>query len=187
LAEPGSGDTATAACSGAPTRLIEFRVDADFAAWRAIDDGVMGGHSRSSLRQYAPGIAAFSGEVSLESGGGFASVRTTARFLPAADASAFVLRCRGDGHRYKFTARVEDAFDGIQYQAAFSPAAGSWVEVTLPLSAFAPSFRGRPVPGAGALEPARIRQFGLMISDRQAGHFELLLQWVDAVRAARGS
>jgi hypothetical protein len=178
LAEPGNGASA---------RLLDFRVDADFAAWRAIDDGVMGGHSRSSLRPYAPGIAAFSGEVSLESGGGFASVRTTARLRPATDASAFVLRCRGDGHRYKFTARVDDAFDGIQYQAAFSPAAGSWVEVTLPLQAFVPGFRGRPVPGAGPLEPARIHQFGLLISDRQAGPFELLLEWVDAVRAARGS
>jgi len=187
LAEPGSGDTALPACNGAPTRLIDFRVDADFAAWRAIDDGVMGGFSRSSLRRYAPGVAAFSGEVSLESGGGFASVRTTARLRPATDASAFVLRCRGDGHRYKFTARVDDAFDGIQYQAPFAPAAGSWVEIALPVPSFAPSFRGKPVAGAGPLEPARIHQFGLMISDRQAGPFELLLEWVDAVRAARGS
>ncbi|MDL2337000.1 MAG: CIA30 family protein [Pseudomonadota bacterium] len=35
------------------------------------------------------------------------------------------------------------------------------------------SFRGREVPGAPALEPARIRQVGLMIASRQADRFAL--------------
>jgi hypothetical protein len=35
------------------------------------------------------------------------------------------------------------------------------------------------VPGAQPLDPVRIRQFGLMISDKQAGPFELLVDWID--------
>jgi hypothetical protein len=45
--------------------------------------------------------------------------------------------------------------------------------ISLPLSAFRASFRGRDVPGAPALDPARICQVGLMIAARQAGSFAL--------------
>jgi NADH dehydrogenase [ubiquinone] 1 alpha subcomplex assembly factor 1 len=160
--------------------LVDFARDADLAAWRAIDDVVMGGVSCSRLQRAAPGIASFTGRVSLEHGGGFASVRCAPQAWPTAGASAFVLRCRGDGHHYKFTLRVDDGFDGVQYQARFEPPRDAWTDVELPLVAFTANFRGRPVPGAPALDPARVRQLGLMISDRQAGEFELQLQWIAA-------
>ena len=161
-------------------RLIEFEQDADFEAWRAIDDVVMGGVSRSTLQRYAPGIASFSGIVSLDFGGGFASVRTLPRVWATAGAKTFVLRCRGDGRKYKFTVRVDEGFDGVQYQARFQPPRGEWVEVALPVASFVASFRGRPVMGADPLDPAQVRQLGFMVSDKQAGPFELLLEWVDA-------
>lgn len=161
-------------------RLIEFERDEDFAAWRAIDDVVMGGVSQSTLRRYASGIACFGGVVSLQHGGGFASVRTEPREWNTAGAHAFVVRCRGDGRQYKFTVRTDDGFDGVQYQARFQPPRGEWAEVELPVVGFVASFRGRPVVGAGPLDPAQVRQFGLMVSDKQAGAFELLLEWIDA-------
>jgi hypothetical protein len=161
--------------------LVDFARDADLAAWGPIDDVVMGGVSQSRLRRTAPGVASFAGIVSLEHGGGFASVRCAPRAWPTAGARAFVLRCRGDGHRYKFTLRIDDGFDGVQYQARFEPRRDAWTDVELPLDAFAASFRGRPVPGAPPLDPARVRQFGLMISDRQAGAFELQLRWIAAL------
>jgi hypothetical protein len=160
--------------------LVDFARDADIAAWAPVDDVVMGGVSQSRLQRTAPGIASFIGIVSLKHGGGFASVRCAPRAWSTAGARAFVLRCRGDGRRYKFTLRTDDGFDGVQYQASFEPPRAAWTDVALPLDAFAASFRGRPVPGAPALDPARVRQFGLMISDRQAGAFELQLQWIAA-------
>jgi hypothetical protein len=89
---------------------------------------------------------------------------------------------RGDGKTYKFTLRTGDSFDGVQYQARFTPAAGEWTEVRLPVAAFVPTFRGRTVPGAPTLDPARVRALGFMISDQQAGPFELL---VDNIRVER--
>ena len=59
--------------------LLDFSDDADIALFQPIDDVVMGGVSRSSFGRAAPGIARFSGCVSLENSGGFASVRTAAR------------------------------------------------------------------------------------------------------------
>ena len=160
-------------------RLIDFADEGATTDWHPIDDVVMGGVSHSMLQPYSRGIACFSGVVSLQHGGGFASVRTEPRQWNTAGASAFVVRCRGDGRHYKFAVRTDDGFDGVQYQARFQPPRGEWTEVKLPVASFVASFRGRPVTGAGPLDPGKIRQLGLMVSDKQAGAFELLLGWID--------
>jgi len=159
-------------------RLLDFSDEGATACWRSIDDVVMGGVSHSALLPYAAGVASFSGVVSLDRGGGFASVRTEPQRWRTAGARSFVLRCRGDGRNYKFTARVDDGFDGVQYQARFAPPRGAWTEVDLPVADFVASFRGRTVTDAGPLQPEKIRQLGFMVSDKQAGPFELLLEWV---------
>ncbi len=170
-------------------RLLDFREEGATASWRSIDDVVMGGVSHSALLPYAVGVASFSGVVSLDQGGGFASVRTEPQRWRTAGARSFVLRCRGDGRHYKFTARVDDGFDGMQYQARFAPPRGEWAEIELPLDDFVASFRGRAVTTAGPLDPSKIRQLGLMVSDKQAGPFELLIEWVGVAltRAAPGA
>jgi len=157
------------------TTLLDFDDPADVALWRPVDDVVMGGVSRSAFEQAGPGIARFHGHVSLENFGGFASVRTPPRDWDTAGAQAFLLRVRSDGKTYKFTVRTGDGFDGIQYQLRFDAPAGEWIDVRLPVSEFVATFRGRRVPFAPSLDPAKVRAIGLMISDKQAGPFELLI------------
>ena len=48
--------------------------------------------------------------------------------------------------------------------------------VRLPVAEFRPTFRGRVVATAPPLDPARVRQVGLMIADRQAGSFSLAVR-----------
>ena len=158
--------------------LLDFDDPADAASWRPVDDVVMGGVSHSAFEQAGTGVARFHGNVSLENFGGFASVRTPPRAWDTAGAEAFVLRVRGDGKTYKFTIRTGDGFDGIQYQQRFTATAGTWSDVRLPVSEFVATFRGRKVPFAPSLDPARVRAIGLMISDKQAGSFELLVDRV---------
>ena len=160
--------------------LLDFDHAADVRLWTPVNDVVMGGVSRSEFTQATPGVARFSGIVSLENSGGFASVRTTPQTWDAAGATAFVLRACGDGKAYKFTVRTDDRFDGVQYQSRFAPQAAEWREARLPVDSFVATYRGRAVPGAAALDPARARTLGLMISDRQAGAFELLIDWIAA-------
>jgi hypothetical protein len=155
--------------------LLDFDDEADAALWHPVDDVVMGGVSSSTFEPAEPGIARFRGHVSLENFGGFASVRTSPRNWDTAGATAFLLRVRGDGKTYKFTVRTSDAFDGIQYQARFAAPAGAWTDVRLPLDAFVPTFRGRRVPFVPSLDAAKARALGLMVSDRQAGPFALLV------------
>ena len=160
--------------------LFRFESPSSVARWAAIDDAVMGGISRSRLRHDPAGHAVFEGVVSLERNGGFASVRSPPDDLGAQGAIAYALEVRGDGRRYKLNLRTDDAFDGVNYQSAFEPPAGAWTLLRLPVSAFRPSFRGRTVPGAPPLDPARVRRIGLMIADRQAGPFALAVRSIRA-------
>jgi NADH dehydrogenase [ubiquinone] 1 alpha subcomplex assembly factor 1 len=155
--------------------LFRFDVDAIAQAWFAVDDRIMGGASQSRMRQDHD-CAVFEGDLSLAGGGGFASVRSRPTDLGDASASAYAIVVRGDGHRYKLALRTDDAFDGVQYAAAFMAPTCQWREVLLTLAAFRPTFRGREVPGAPPLDPASVRQAGFVIADRQAGPFALAVR-----------
>ena len=156
--------------------IVSFESAASIASWFAIDDGVMGGVSSSRMRHDPAGHAVFEGTVSLERNGGFASVRSRPQDLSATGAMSYVLEARGDGKRYKLNLRTDDGFDGVNYQAAFGTTAGHWVEIRLAVSAFLPTFRGRPVADAPPLDPALVRQIGFMIADRQVGTFALAIR-----------
>lgn len=153
--------------------LFDFRHADAASLWSAIDDRVMGGVSRSQLRHDSAGHAVFEGEVALDNNGGFASVRSGSLPIGGPNASALILEVRGDGHVYKLSVRTDDNFDGVSYQTAFTPPADQWLTLNLPFADFRPVFRGRAVPSAAPLDPTRLRQVGLMIADRQAGHFRL--------------
>lgn len=161
-----------------PIALFDFR-DADAAHdWAPIDDRVMGGISRSRLRYDPAGHAVFEGEVSLERSGGFASVRSMPGARGKCGAGTCLIDVRGAGKQFKLSLLTDDGFGSLTYQANFVPTGGDWQTLRLPLASFRASFRGREVPGAPALDPARIRQVGLMISERQAGPFALDIRWI---------
>lgn len=164
-------------------RLLDFDSPADVALFSPIDDVVMGGVSSSRLVQAGPGIAAFEGIVSLENNGGFASVRSRTRDWDTAGATAFVLRLRGDGKRYRFNLRTPTGPAAFRYEAPLDLPAGTWTEVEVPLEAFRAKAFGQTVPLVGPPDPARIRQLGFMISDRQAGSFRLEIDWIAAAAA----
>jgi hypothetical protein len=160
--------------------LFNFESRAAVAGWRAIDDRVMGGLSRSRLRHDPAGHAVFEGVVSLENGGGFASIRSRPQDLGAPGAVNYVLEVCGDGRRYKLNLRTDDSFDGVNYQAAFEPPSGQWTRMYLPISGFDPTFRGRNVPGAPPLDIEQVRQIGLIVADQRAGPFALAVRWIRA-------
>jgi len=156
--------------------LFRFGTASSVDDFSPIDDRVMGGRSTSRLRHDPAGHAVFEGEVSLEDGGGFASVRSRPLALGDAHAVTCLIEALGDGKRYKLNLRTDDLFDGVTYQATFEPVPGQWTLLRLPLVSFVPTWRGRPVDGASALRPQRLRQLGLAIGDRQAGTFALALR-----------
>lgn len=161
-----------------PKLLFGFTDPTTVDAWRAIDDRVMGGNSRSTLRHDHAGHGVFEGIVSLERNGGFASVRSSPGERGLMGAESCLIELRGDPKRFKLTLLTDDGFDSLSYQASFAPAGTDWQTLQLPLAEFRASFRGRDVSNAPALDPARIRQVGLMIAARQAGPFELHIRQI---------
>jgi NADH dehydrogenase [ubiquinone] 1 alpha subcomplex assembly factor 1 len=156
--------------------LFDFSDPGSAASWNPINDGVMGGVSRSQLRHDPAGHAVFAGQVSFENNGGFASVRCQPCDLGRKDVIAYRLEVRGDGKRYKLNLRTDNSFDGVNYQVGFLPPMGIWTTCRLASTDFLPNWRGRSVPDAPSLDTGRLRQIGLMIADRQEGPFALAVR-----------
>lgn len=159
--------------------LCDFTADCD-VEWFNVDDGVMGGVSSSRLIPRGPSGASFVGRVSLENNGGFASLRGRMGRTDLSAHEGIALRVRGDGKTYGLRLRTEAAFDGLSYAASFETEQDRWQEIRIPFQRFVPTFRGRTIRGADPLDPSRIHQLGLIISDRQEGEFRLDLDWIAA-------
>jgi len=159
--------------------LFDFTTTTNSPAWQIVNDDVMGGVSTSRFQVSTNG-AVFSGVVSLENNGGFASVRSSPVRADFAGCDAFLTRVRGDGRRYKFTARSDRSFDSAIYQIVFATKKGEWEEHRLPMKDMVPTFRGRVLSDEPPLDPARVASVGFLISDKQDGPFRLELAWIKA-------
>jgi len=157
--------------------LANFDDPAEAERWQSIDDVVMGGQSTSAMLA-GDQIGVFAGKLSLERGGGFASVRRRDQPVDLSAYDGIELRLRGDGKRYKFNLRTSAGSDGVVYQASFETQPAIWQTPRMAFAAFVPRFRGRPAPGT--LDPAQVSSLGLLISDRQAGTFRLELSTITA-------
>jgi hypothetical protein len=157
--------------------------------WGAVDDVVMGGVSRSGVQIQAEGLL-FSGMVSIENSGGFASVRTR-NFEPPLNLSAYrgvKLWVKGDGQRYKFFLRDRDAWDSVAYASSFDTIADQWVRVEIPFSEMKPVQRAKTITHT-PLNPAYIYAIQLMLSkfeydgglnpDFKPGAFQLLIRSIE--------
>jgi monofunctional biosynthetic peptidoglycan transglycosylase len=163
--------------------MYDFSSDEQFKQWQVINDGVMGGVSRSTFTKAEPAGAVFAGVVSLENYGGFCSA--SSRQSAPVDASAFsgiALRCKGDGKTYKLTLKNDASFGGFSYQFRFAVLADEWMIVKAPFGEFKASFRGQPVPDAPPFNPGVVQSVGLLIADKQAGAFKLQVEWIQAYR-----
>lgn len=160
--------------------LFDFQTATNSPAWEVVNDDVMGGVSTSQLQVLTNGCAVFSGTVRLENNGGFASVRSQPVNEDLMGFTAFVLRMRGDGRRYKFSVRTGAGFDTPLYQCSFATKPGDWEEHRLAFSDFVPTFRGRVLTGEPPLNPASVHSVGFLISDKQAGPFRLEIGWIKA-------
>ena len=160
--------------------MLEFNDQSETDCFYSIDDQVMGGISCSTFRPTENSTAKFSGTVSLDNNGGFASVRATLNCPILSDALGIKLRIKGDGKRYKLRLFNSISFDSVAYEASFVSSFECWVELEIPFSSFNAVWRGEPVNNAPKFERNQICALGLMISEKQAGDFALYLDWIRA-------
>lgn len=146
--------------------------------WRIVNDGVMGGISSSKMEVLPNATGKFSGRVSLENYGGFASTR--ARLIKALKTkyTKVLMKVKGDGKKYSFRIRTDANFDGVSYKNDFITKKDEWQEIELRLANFIPTWRGRQLRDIPPIVATQIRQIGILISDKQEGTFELLVDWI---------
>ena len=132
--------------------------------WGALDDVVMGGVS-SSQAQWDDGLM-FTGNVSTENSGGFASIRTR-NVDPPMNLSQWqgtVLHLRGDGQRYKWILRDSPGWDSLAYIWPFDTTPAAPTVVRAPFQDMVATFRARSKPDASPLNPSQICSMQLMLS-----------------------
>jgi monofunctional biosynthetic peptidoglycan transglycosylase len=146
--------------------------------WYIINDGVMGGISTSKFLINSDGTATFSGNVSPENNGGFASVRSKLENKVNENLEGVILKIKGDGKKYNVRFRTNSNFDGIAYQSKFLTVPEEWKTVKIPFDSFQPTFRGRLIPNQPKLRSDDIRQIGFLIADKQFGEFRIDIDWI---------
>lgn len=162
--------------------LFSFEAASDPGNWRSIDDVVMGGRSSSRAAQTDNDGLIFSGVVSLEDNGGFASIRSENYRYDLSEYDAVRLRIKGDGKRYGFNIRTGNPLRALRYETTFATTSGEWQEITLPFESFRVKMFGSYLPTQTHVNPRRIRSFGFIISEKQAGPFQLEIDRIEAVR-----
>lgn len=151
--------------------------------WQIVNDSVMGGISNSSLDRVDDETVRFSGKLSLENNGGFASVRASGGMPDIAKASAIVIRTKGDGRSYQLRLRMSNGWRAPDYSATFSTKLGQWQTHVIPLRDFVAGWRGRTLRDAPALDPAQVRSIGILLGDKTPGGFALDIDWIKAMES----
>ena len=158
--------------------LMEDFIPNENLNWQIVNDGVMGGLSYGRLELTGDSEAVFSGNLSLDNNGGFSSIR--AYYPPnLTDLNSIMIRVKGDGRKYSFRVRTNDS-SWASYSHSFETIEDEWVEHSLPLDSFYPSYRGYNLRNMPNLSDLVIKEIGFMISDKNPGKFKLEIDWVKA-------
>lgn len=164
--------------------LFRFADAAANQQWQTVNDGVMGGRSQGRFRVTDARTLEFSGTISLENNGGFASVRSVPRTLGLAANDTIVLRVRGDGREYSLNLYLPTRRMATSYRARIPTAKDQWTEVAVPVKEFVETSFGRIVQDAGPVDAAKVNAVGFMLSDKQSGPFRLEVEWIKVRNAA---
>lgn len=164
--------------------LFDFPTAEAARSWQAVNDGVMGGVSEGRLAITGERTLAFTGRLSLENNGGFASVRTRPAKLDILPGDTLVVRVRGDGREYLVNLYTTARRMAFSYRTSIATEKDVWQEFHVPLDRFEPTSFGRVVAGMGPIDAATINGLGFMLSDKKPGPFRLEVDWVKVLRVA---
>ncbi|MBU0984268.1 MAG: CIA30 family protein [candidate division Zixibacteria bacterium] len=160
--------------------IVDFADTAEIDRWVTVNDNVMGGVSEGRASLAEDGNMLFSGSISFENNGGFASIRARLEDSDLGKYEGFRIRVKGDGRIYQFRVRVDGDSDGIAFKQDFATTADTWIDIDLPFAYFLPTYRGRNLQGVKPLNATDIGQIGFLIADRTAGPFSLIVDKITA-------
>jgi monofunctional biosynthetic peptidoglycan transglycosylase len=155
-----------------------MRLDPGLLRWQVVNDGVMGGLTRSLARCDEQGVH-FSGLLSTANNGGFASIRSQLA-RPVGGLRAVRLSVTGDGCRYQLRLRDSEDPSAAAWRAFFETN-GVLQSLTLETPEFEPVVRGRRVEILPGLAERPLRYLGFMLARREDGPFSLAVHAIELV------
>jgi len=162
--------------------LMDFSDAAVARQWQSVNDGVMGGISEGNFRITDDETLAFSGNLSLENNGGFASIRTRPADLGLGGYDTIAVRIKGDGRTYSINLRTASRRAAGSYRAPIETEKNRWIKVRIPLQSFTYTAYGRRV-AAAPLRAKDIQSVGFTLSDKQPGPFKMEVSSIRAEKA----
>lgn len=163
--------------------LVEFDGDDGGVSWFTLNDDVMGGISSSRFTRTEGGIGVFSGALSLENNGGFATIRSSAGAYDLQDQRGIRVRVRGDGREYGLSVLAGDERGRERsWRKKFIVPDGEWAEIDVPFEDMVLNIRGRQFPDVGPPKREAIRSFSFIIADKNEDPFRLEIDWIRAYR-----
>ena len=156
--------------------LFDFSATSNWSAWEVENDVVMGGNSTARLERSEAGNAIFTGHVSLENNGGFASVQY---HFPSKNIKGYkkaLILLKGDGKSYQFRMKA-NLQDRASYIYTFKTT-GEWQTIEVPLKEMEPVFRGRKLdlPNFSA---ESIQEVRFLIGNKKAEDFRLEIDKIE--------
>lgn len=150
--------------------VFDFGSNSDWSGWEIENDTVMGGVSNSKLSRSENGHAVFTGAVSLDNNGGFASMQYHFPPKNISGYSTAVIRLKGDGKDYQFRIKA-NLRERADYIYSFKTT-GEWQTVEIPLNKMEPSYHGEKlnIPNFNA---DQIQEVRFMIGNGKAEKFRL--------------
>lgn len=167
--------------------VTDFADAAAAKKWLSVNDDVMGGVSEGGFRITTDKTLEFTGNISLDNQGGFASIRTQPADLGLDGFDTIALRVKGDGRTYSLTLAAAKTFAAASYRAPLKTQKDTWQEVRIPLKDFEYSVFGKRVEGAQPLAANKVQSVGFTLADKQAGPFRLEVSWIKAEISPAGA
>jgi NADH dehydrogenase [ubiquinone] 1 alpha subcomplex assembly factor 1 len=146
--------------------------------WRIVNDGVMGGLSSSQAYVNANNKIVFSGKISLENNGGFASLRSPIKDYNFESFTGIELKIKGDGKVYSISIKETSYFTGSFFTANILTERDKWFTVKIPFGDFALHYFGRMVKSISKIPLEKIKEISLLIGDKQEGLFEAEIEFI---------
>ncbi len=147
-------------------------------SWLIINDDVMGGRSSSKAIDQKNSVL-FSGNLSLENNGGFASYRSPWAKMNLAIHEGIEIRVKGDGRKYGFSLSSDRRWWRPNHKFNFSTTINEWTTIKMPLKEFDLLQVGEVIrKGSSEEEFEKVIRMGFILSDKQPGEFSLEIDWI---------
>ncbi|WP_394364887.1 CIA30 family protein [Polaribacter tangerinus] len=135
-----------------------------------VDDTVMGGISKGSVKTNKSGFVEFYGHTSLENNGGFSSVRLTDLSIMVENYNFLVVKLKGTPSTYQLRIK-EDKTTNYSYISLFTTN-GSWQTIQIPIFKMYPVYRGKRLKMTN-FNGLKIEEIAFLIGNKKEEDFKL--------------